>query len=252
MSHGRHRRPGPVSRTVATGTSVASGAALTGGIVISGHTAALAADIPQHDVRQVQEYKAEAVQAVQDKTRPAVYTVRGGDYLSKISKGHCPSVSDWTGIYERNKKVIGGNPDLIRAGQRLVLDCRVVQVIYTPPVTTAQAPVPRPHSHGGGSVVTVSAGYYDPQNTVLSASQIETLWAAAGGPAWAEYQSYLITQCESGGNRFAYNPSGATGLWQILGSVVPGNLTDAWVNAENAVAKFKAAGDTWSAWVCQP
>lgn len=251
MSRGRHRRPGPASKAIATGTTVASGAAISGVAVISSHGTALASDIPQHDMQQVQEYKAQAVQAAP--VRERIYTVRSGDYLSKISKSHCPTSSDWTGIYERNKRVIGNNPDLIEAGQRLVLDCRVVQVYYKP-VSHGVTYTPQPHHHssGGGSVVTVSAGYYDPQNTVLSASQIETLWVDAGGPAWAEYQAYQITQCESGGNRFAYNPSGATGLWQILGSVVPGNLDDAWVNAENAVAKFKASGDSWAQWVCTP
>lgn len=253
MSRGRHRRPGLVSKTVATGTTVASGAAISGVAVISSHGTALASDIPQVP-QHVQEYKAEAVQAV--RAVPRTYTVRSGDYLSKIAKAHCATASDWTGIYERNKNVIGPNPDLIEVGQRLVLDCHVVQVYYKPPVQhTTSTPAPPSYHGSGGSgaaVTTVSTGYYDPTNTVLSASQIETLWVDAGGPSWAEYQAYLITQCESGGNRFAYNPSGATGLWQILGSVVPGNLDDAWVNAENAVSKFKASGDSWAQWVCQP
>jgi hypothetical protein len=49
----------------------------------------------------------------------------------------------------------------------------------------------------------------------------------------------------------AYNPSGATGLWQILGSVVPGSLYNAYVNALNAVAKFRASGQTFAQWVCK-
>jgi hypothetical protein len=61
-----------------------------------------------------------------------------------------------------------------------------------------------------------------------------------------------VAICESGGNPDAYNPSGATGLWQILGAVVAGDLTDPMVNAENAVSKFHASGDTWAQWVCTP
>jgi hypothetical protein len=53
-------------------------------------------------------------------------------------------------------------------------------------------------------------------------------------------------------NTHAYNPSGATGLFQIKGSVVPGDLYDAHVNALNAVSKFQASGNTWAQWTCQP
>jgi hypothetical protein len=83
-----------------------------------------------------------------------------------------------------------------------------------------------------------------------SFSALENLWVKAGGPRWAASQAASIAECESGGNPRAYNPSGATGLWQILGQVVPGNLFDPLVNAENAVAKFRASGDSFAQWVC--
>jgi hypothetical protein len=80
---------------------------------------------------------------------------------------------------------------------------------------------------------------------------LENLWRSAGGPAWAEAHAASIAECESGGLVYAYNRSGATGLWQIIGSVVPGNLYNPYVNALNAVAKFRAGGDTFAAWVCR-
>lgn len=94
-------------------------------------------------------------------------------------------------------------------------------------------------------------GSFDPSGQ-LTPSEVGELWIEAGGPAWAETESEGIAMCESTDNTKAYNPSGATGLFQILGGVIPGNLYDAYVNALNAVAKFEAAGDTWSPWVCQP
>lgn len=103
------------------------------------------------------------------------------------------------------------------------------------PSTHVAAPVPPPSYSGG----------------VLTSVQVGHLWLEAGGPAWAEPKAVEIAYCESGFNPRAYNPSGATGIWQILGAVVPGNLTDPLVNAENAVAKFKGAGGTFAAWVCQ-
>lgn len=86
---------------------------------------------------------------------------------------------------------------------------------------------------------------------VLSAAEVGQLWLGAGGPSWAEPKAVEIARCESGFNPDAYNPSGATGVWQILGAVLPGSLTNPSVNAANAVAKFRAAGDSFTPWVCQ-
>lgn len=95
----------------------------------------------------------------------------------------------------------------------------------------------------------VSGSSYASSGT-YSYAGLEALWISAGGPAWAAAHAASIAECESGGRTSAYNPSGATGLWQILGSVVGGNLYNAYTNALNAVAKFKASGDTFAQWVC--
>lgn len=171
----------------------------------------------------------------------AVLTVSSGDTLSDISGQHCGTTADWSGIYVKNKKVIGSDPDLIQPGQQLVLDCRVASI----PVVATDAYV-APHRHHHPAVSTYhAAGTY-------SFAGLEQLWVAAGGPAWAERSAAAVAECESGGRADAYNPSGATGLWQILGAVRPGSLTDPMANAVNAVAKFEASGDTWSQWVCKP
>ncbi|MEU5209441.1 transglycosylase family protein [Streptomyces sp. NPDC020742] len=44
------------------------------------------------------------------------YTVKAGDTLAKIAKAHGTS---WKSVYEANKSVIGGNPNLIFPGQKL-------------------------------------------------------------------------------------------------------------------------------------
>ncbi len=54
--------------------------------------------------------------AVAPKPEPATVTVKGGDNLSKIAAANGTS---WKAIYELNKDVIGGNPNLIRPGQVL-------------------------------------------------------------------------------------------------------------------------------------
>ena len=47
------------------------------------------------------------------------YTVRPGDSLSKIAKALMGDAKKWRALYEANKDVVGGNPDLIKPGQVL-------------------------------------------------------------------------------------------------------------------------------------
>jgi hypothetical protein len=105
-----------------------------------------------------------------------------------------------------------------------------------------------PSSNSTPPPVGSSGGGY---GSVLSYAQIEQVWVQAGGSAAVEATAANIAECESGGNTHAYNPSGASGLFQILGQVVAGNIFDPLVNALNAVAKWRAAGDSFSPWVCQ-
>jgi hypothetical protein len=86
--------------------------------------------------------------------------------------------------------------------------------------------------------------------TTYSYSQLETLWldAARGTKyatkAWAELMA-AIAMAESSGESTAHNPSGASGLWQILGAVNPADqphLFDPQVNAHEAVLKLQSQG----------
>ena len=49
------------------------------------------------------------------------YTVKSGDSLWKIAATQLGSGSKWNSIYEANKSVIGGNPNLIYPGQKLTI-----------------------------------------------------------------------------------------------------------------------------------
>jgi hypothetical protein len=86
--------------------------------------------------------------------------------------------------------------------------------------------------------------------TTYTYSELETLWLdAAKGTKyatdpWAELMA-AIAEAESGGDSEAKNPSGATGIWQILGAVSPSdqsNLTDPTVNAHEALLKLESQG----------
>ena len=86
--------------------------------------------------------------------------------------------------------------------------------------------------------------------TTYTYSQLEGLWEQAGGPAALAPIMAAIAEAESGGNSQAYNASGASGLWQILGAVNPsdqGNLFNPQVNAKEALLKYKTQG--LGAWV---
>ena len=65
--------------------------------------------------------KAAATERPSKEVKSSVYTVKKGDTLCKIAKKETGSTANWKAIYEQNKKVIGGNPNKIYAGQKLVI-----------------------------------------------------------------------------------------------------------------------------------
>ena len=58
---------------------------------------------------------------VNTKSKPKTYTVKSGDSLYNIAKKYYGDGSKYTKIYEANKKIIGSNPNLIKAGQVLTI-----------------------------------------------------------------------------------------------------------------------------------
>ncbi|CAM2950900.1 LysM peptidoglycan-binding domain-containing protein [Paenibacillus sediminis] len=52
---------------------------------------------------------------------PSSYTVKSGDSLFKIAAKVYGNGNDWRKIYDKNKAVIGPNPNVIKAGQKLVI-----------------------------------------------------------------------------------------------------------------------------------
>lgn len=68
----------------------------------------------------------------------ASVTVVPGDTLSGLASRHCGN-SAWSGIYKDNLSVVGGDPNLIYPGQRLVINCATGTV--STPQTQAATPV---------------------------------------------------------------------------------------------------------------
>lgn len=93
--------------------------------------------------------------------------------------------------------------------------------------------------------------------TIYSYAQLEQLWINAGGPKTLAPLAAAIAEAESGGNSQAVNPydNGGSqtswGLWQISNGThaqpVPNILNPA-VNAQQAVSKYRGAGNSFSPW----
>jgi hypothetical protein len=239
MSKARHARPSKASRAVkAAGTAAVPG--VTAAVVLA--VPAQAATAPQRtpEPRAVTQVIQDNIHVLAKVSTLDIYQVRPGDSLSRIARSDCGNTADWTGIYERNKSEVK-DPDLIYAGQQLILDCADVPVNF--PVQQPQYQQPaRPDA------VQQNVSPDDYSGGTLSYSGLESLWEEAGGPASAAPEMAMIAiRCESGGRQYAENPSGASGYWQILGQVVPGDIFNPMVNAENAVAKYRAGGfSPWS------
>lgn len=54
-------------------------------------------------------------------TTKGTYVVKSGDNLWNIAKKYYGDGSKWQTIYDKNKSVVGSNPNLIYAGQKLVI-----------------------------------------------------------------------------------------------------------------------------------
>ena len=246
----------PIARTaIATGAVFAA----TGPMLAIGMPAQAAISGPQPAMipKTATPAPVKAAATADVKARTRTYTVKAGDTLTSITRKIYGDKANWLAFWQANAHRVH-NANLLMPGQRLLAPAELPthltvhyeahQVDYRAPVRHAAAPVPVDHPVTTAEVsVPVASG-----TGVLTADQVGAYWLEAGGPASAEAQAETVAYCESGYNTAAYNPSGATGLWQILGAVLPGNLDDPLVNARNAVAKFEASGDTWAQWVCQP
>ncbi|MEV6106617.1 peptidoglycan DD-metalloendopeptidase family protein [Streptomyces sp. NPDC051940] len=156
---GRHRRPRPVSRVSVTVTAGGAGLALPL-MTASGAPAAANPAEAHHGVplprtgdaaTPLPQGARTAVIHLRPQTAPdrrvTHYTVRPGDTLSAIAAAHHVR-GGWPALYERNRRVIGSDPNLIRPGQRLLLHGPRTSA---PPAKSesGQKPKPRADSKSG-------------------------------------------------------------------------------------------------------
>jgi hypothetical protein len=93
-------------------------------------------------------------------------------------------------------------------------------------------------------------------------SQLEQLWINAGGSRSLAPLAAAIAIVESGGNPDAYNPSSASGLWQLISSnwhLIPGGAANRFNASDNAIGAVRLSGNTlqglidnWIKWEVPP
>ena len=117
--NGKHRRFRTSSLTRGIIAVSTGGAALA--LPVIGATSAFAAPAQPASVEKVATSTAVSGKAIAaQKSENATYSVVVGDTLAKIAREHSVS-GGWKALYEDNKKVVGGNPDLIRPGLQLAI-----------------------------------------------------------------------------------------------------------------------------------
>jgi hypothetical protein len=140
---------------------------------------------------------------------PADIAVRRGDSLSGIATRYH---IEWPGLYEANRAVIGANPNLITAGERLR-------------IPSAAKAARLAASYRSRAVVAL------PTSPVSAAAEPVAAQASSAGPAApaGSFQQCVISR-ESGGDAQVTNGSGHYGLYQFSFS--------AWTGAGGNPADF--------------
>lgn len=207
------------------------------------------------------------------------YTLRSGDYLSKVADQFCGNPSDWVGIWHATGGI--ADPNLVPVGLRVTISCTTAGGGYAPaPVTTSySAPA---HASSDGKVWGISYGYpnycgdgdgdgwdvncqtrgtgnpgYQQQASrpvAYSAPVQQSYPAVSGGVNWG-----AIAQCESGndwsintGNGFYGGLQFTQQTWDAYGGgQYAGSANQASEGQQIAVAQRVLAGQGIGAWpVC--
>jgi LysM repeat protein len=205
------------------------------------------------------------------RTQSTTYEVRSGDTLSGIANRIFHN-GDWQYLYHVNEKTVP-NPDLIYAGEKLVLPAsdpeHYTLTGYTPrharpaeaaqPAQTVSTTASNRSSDTDGTLQrsgSASIGGTSDGGTVVvqsaplgqySCSALEQLWDQAGGNSADAFMAAEIAMAESGGNPNAISPTADYGLWQINASNGSLATLNPFENARSAIT-LSDDGTNWNPW----
>lgn len=225
MRHGRHARPTLTQKAASNTGPIVAASAVAGVLTTGGWTAIPNAPTAATHVTQ-QAHLTDVVTTAMPTFTPT-YTVKPGDSLSKIADQHCGSYSDWPAIYDANKNVIGDNPDLIYAGQRYELSCKIsaLSASFKPTDPPADPPAAvTPSTDGLGSMIS----QLDQQGYDGSAMAATALFLTQHG--YSRIGAAGVIACiagESGGNPESVGDGGGglIGWTPLRPGLVTGNPT---------------------------
>jgi len=186
------------------------------------------------------------------------YTVVQGDTLSWIAYRYH---TNWSNLASYGRI---SNPDLIFIGQVVCIpvqgfstNTQVDQVQTAPQPVNPPQQVQQPKQAAPVVVPPTSVPYNPPTTSApLTGGSIPAIINQVFG-AYAP-AAMNVARCESGLNPGAYNPSGASGLFQIMPGTWAGTSQagsspyNAYANAVAAHEIFVRDGYSWREWVCQP
>jgi transglycosylase-like protein/LysM domain-containing protein len=170
---------------------------------------------------------------------PGSYTVRAADTLSAIAARAYGSAADWPAVWWANRRQVP-DPDLITAGQRLVLPSSHQVPPWLARAALAATAAARPALAAPGGAAAAAAAGSAP--------------ASSGGVNWS-----AIAACESGGNWAASTGNGFYGGLQFTGQTWLANGGGRYASSANlatpaqqiAVAQNVLASQGIGAWpVC--
>jgi hypothetical protein len=194
---GRHAKPSPAAKAIRTTGAMS---AVTGGVVL-----ATMSQTPSHGIPKVVRTTAYVVRDNSHANKQAgqFYTVLPGDWLAKIAKDYCGNYRDWPALYDANRQTIGPNPNLMRAGQRLRIDCGdAPQAPASPKATSARPPQTANRPASQPTLAAKTQGYYvNPLSKVanLAAERIDQGVDFSGSGPVLAIGDAVITETNGGG-----------------------------------------------------
>jgi murein DD-endopeptidase MepM/ murein hydrolase activator NlpD len=166
-------------------------------------------------------------------------TVVPGDTLSGLASRHCGNGA-WSGIYNDNRSVVGGNPNLIYPGQRLVINCASGNASQAPPAPVQVASSGWVHPVPGLCYPWDANGFH---TSARPNHQGVDLPGGRGGQAIRAVAAGTVsTAWQSGAGNYSVVNHG-NGVWSVYMHQSSYAIRSGYVNAGTVLGYVGATGD---------